>query len=47
MEYDKKNKLHLINDQMTDSVALVWPNQKMCMAQYDLLEDLYLSLIHI
>lgn len=45
MEYDKKNKLHLINDEMTDSVALVWPNQKMCIAQYDLLENLYCELL--
>ena len=41
----KKNKLHLINDQMTDSVALVWPNQNMRIKHYNFLEDLYCKLL--
>tara|TARA_B100000614_G_scaffold254019_1_gene268717 strand:- start:571 stop:1611 length:1041 start_codon:yes stop_codon:yes gene_type:complete len=41
----KKNKLHLTNDQMTDSVALVWPNQSMRIKHYSHLEDLYSKLL--
>ena len=41
----KKNKLHLTNDQMTDSVALVWPNQNMRIKHYNFLEDLYCKLL--
>ena len=41
----KKNKLHLTNDQMTDSVALVWPNQNMRVKHYSSLEDLYCKLL--
>ena len=45
MEYYKKNKLHLTNDQMTDSVALVWPNQNMRIKHYSFLENLYCKLL--
>ena len=45
MEYYKKNKFHLTNDQMTDSVALVWPNHNMEIDKYDLLEDVYCELL--
>ena len=45
MEFNKKNKLHLTSDQMTNSVALVWPNQNMGLNQYDLLQDLYSELL--
>ena len=41
----KKNKLHLTNDQMTDSVALVWPNQNMRIKHHSALEDLYCKLL--
>ena len=45
MEYYKKNKLHLIHDQLTDSVALIWPDRNMGIKQYDLLEDSYCQLL--
>mgnify|MGYP001376748563 CR=1 FL=1 len=45
MEYYKKNKLHLTDDEWTDSVALVWPNQNMGIKQCDLVEDLYCKLL--
>ncbi len=45
MAYYKKNKLHLTNDQMTDSVALVWPNHNMEINKCDLLEDVYCELL--
>ncbi len=41
----KKNKLHLTNDQMTDSVALVWPNQNMRIKHHSVLENLYCKLL--
>lgn len=45
MKYDKRNKLHLTDDQMTNSVALVWPTQNMGKDKLNLLEDLYVELL--